>query len=182
MEATLQFENGFVKSMLYGFGHELEGAFQGQPSGEMNMDLWNNAIGREIGRKIEHTVMLKKKSDYPMEKIEDMIAEEIVKRMKKGDLITNPNDKRSYTKKLMGSKTGFAVDIPENKIFTAEEIGEMSSDEYEKYEAYIDNQLKEFGIPRNYQANEEVAKGSMIWVDSYKRDDGTKVKGYYRRK
>lgn len=132
--------------------------------------------------KIKHTVMLKKKSDYPPEKIEDMVAEEIVKRMKKGDLITNPNDKRSYIKKLMGSKTGFAIDIPENKIFTAEEIGEMSLKEFEKYEAYIDNQMKEFGIPKNYQAEEEVQKGSMIWVDNYKRNDGTPVKGYYRRK
>ncbi len=183
MQAIIQFEWGNLASNTVSILHEIDGNINNnQDKSEENMDLWNNAIGREIGRKIKHTVMLKKKSDYPKEKIEDMIAEEIVKRMKKGDLITNPGDKRSYLKKIRGSQTGFAVNIPENKIFTAEEIDKMPLDEFEKYEAYIDNQMKEFGIPKNYQANEEIIKGSMIWVDSYTREDGTQVKGYYRRK
>ena len=52
----------------------------------------------------------------------------------------------------------------------------------EKFEKYIDKQLKEFGVPYEHQAQAEVAKGSIIWVDDYTRQDGTPVKGYYRRK
>ena len=31
-------------------------------------------------------------------------------------------------------------------------------------------------------ADEQVKTGDLIWVNSYNRDDGTKVCGYYRRK
>lgn len=39
--------------------------------------------------------MGKRKRDYPQEKIEDMIVDKIVKRIKNGDLITTYNDFRS---------------------------------------------------------------------------------------
>lgn len=100
--------------------------------------------------------------------------------MRAGKLITHPSDKRKYT--------GFAANIedeayiPEGKIFTAEEIGKLSTEDFQKFEKYIDKQLKEFGVPYEHQAQAEVAKGSMIWVDDYTRQDGTPVKGYYRRK
>ena len=35
---------------------------------------------------------------------------------------------------------------------------------------------------RNIEADEKVKTGDLIWVNSYTRDDGTKVCGYYRRK
>ena len=54
--------------------------------------------------------------------------------------------------------------------------------DFEKFEKYIDNQLKEFGVPYENQAKDMVSKRDLIWVDDYKRDDGTPVKGYYRRK
>ena len=103
-----------------------------------------------------------------------------MERMRAGKLITHPSDKRKYT--------GFAANIddeayiPEGKIFTAEEIGKLSTEDFQKYEKYIDKQLKEFGVPYEHQAQAEVAKGSMVWVDDYTRHDGTPVKGYYRRK
>ena len=31
-------------------------------------------------------------------------------------------------------------------------------------------------------ADEKIKTGDLIWVNSYNRDDGTKVCGYYRRK
>ena len=68
------------------------------------------------------------------------------------------------------------------RIFTAEEIGDMSNDEYALFEKYIDNQLKTFGIPRKSQADEQVRTGDLIWVNSYTRSDGTEVSGYYRQR
>lgn len=50
------------------------------------------------------------------------------------------------------------------------------------YEELIDSQLKSFGIPNKFQAEQEVKVGNLIWVNSYTRDDGTEVNGYYRRK
>ena len=191
MQAILQFDLDSISSNILGFGHEFESKLQ--PQDESNMDLWNNEIGRDIGKKIKKQTMLKKKSEYPKEKIEDMIAEEIMKKMKKGDLITSPKDKRIYNvgpfsvyniskhMKKFGI-TGFASNIPDGKIFTAEEIGQMSSNEFLENEDYINMQMKEMGIPNNFEAKKELNNGSMIWVDDYKRDDGTQVKGYYRRR
>jgi len=198
MQAILQFDWGSVVSNIGGYYHELKGLLNNQPNEEANMDMWNNEVGREIGRNIKKFVMGKRKSEYPKEKIEDMIAEEIVKRMKNGELITTLKDNRSYKNKKLGvyeinklrkqfkTFTGYASDIqneiPENKIFTAEEIGKLSTDEFSKYENYIDNQLKNYGIPRNFEAEEKVKSGDLIYVNSYTRDDGTEVSGYYRRK
>lgn len=198
MQAITQFDFGGIVSTLGGYYHEIDGSLRNQPFEEANMDLWNNEVGREIGFQIKKSVIYKRKSEYPKERIEDMIAEEIVKRMKNGELITNPKDNRSYLNKKLGVNeinklrkqfkkfTGYAAsienDIPKNKVFTAEEIGNLSIDDFTKYENYIDNQMKNFGIPNNFQAKQEVKVGNLIWVDSYTRDDGTEVKGYYRRK
>ena len=73
-------------------------------------------------------------------------------------------------------------DIDSKRIFTAEEIGKLSNEDFQKFEKYIDKQLKEFGIPRENQVRNMVLNGNLIWVDDYKRNDGTPVKGYYRRK
>ncbi|PWL80612.1 hypothetical protein DBY21_01195 [Candidatus Gastranaerophilales bacterium] len=67
-----------------------------------------------------------------------------------------------------------------NKIFTREEIAKMSNNEFTKFEKSIDKQLATIGVPTEYEAQEAVRTGSMIWVDSYKRQDGTNVSGYYR--
>ena len=198
MQAIAQFDWGSIVSTIGGYYHEIDGLKSNQPYEEANMDLWNNEIGREIGRNMKNFIMGKRKSEYPREKIEDMIADEIVKRMKNGELITNPKDNRSFVNKKLGvyeinklrkqfkTFTGYASnienDIPENKIFTAEEIGNLSTKDFQKYEKHINNQLKNYGIPRNIEADEKVQTGDLIWVNSYTRDDGTKVCGYYRRK
>ena len=143
------------------------------PSGEENMDKWNNRVGRLIAKEIkkEYKDRLKQMTE---EEIEDVIAKKVMQRMKLGKLIISPNDKRKFT--------GFASDIPEDKIFTAEEIGNMTNEEFEESEDLIYEQLKNYGIPKNFEAEEKARMGELIWVSSYTRDDGTEVRGYYRRK
>ena len=48
----------------------------------MNMDLWNNAVGRKYGKKVKGRKQL---------------FDELLKALEKGELITNPIDKREYT-------------------------------------------------------------------------------------
>ena len=70
-----------------------------------------------------------------------------------------------------------------NRIFTREDVGAMSSDEFAKYEKEIDAQIKSMGgsMPTNgYLQRETITGGGVIYVDSYTRSDGTEVKGYYR--
>ena len=143
------------------------------PSGEENMDKWNNRVGRLIAKEIkkEYKDRLKQMTE---EEIEDVIAKKVMQRMKLGKLIISPNDKRKFT--------GFASDIPEDKIFTAEEIGNMTNEEFEESEDLIYEQLKNYGIPKNFEAEEKARMGELMWVNSYTRDDGTEVRGYYRRK
>ena len=74
-----------------------------------------------------------------------------------------------YTNPLTGS----------NHIFTREEVGQMSSDEFAKYEKEIDAQTQAFNgtMPTNSDLQREAM---TVYVNSYTRSDGTKIKGYYR--
>ena len=75
-----------------------------------------------------------------------------------------------------------ARDIDKKRVITREEIAKMSKDEFERNENFINQQLKLGNIMSKAQADEKVKTGDLIWVNSYTRDDGTKVCGYYRRK
>ena len=78
-----------------------------------------------------------------------------------------------YTNPLTGS----------NHIYTREEVGQMSSDEFAKHEKEIDAQTKYFkGImPTNGDLQREaMTSGGVVYVNSYTRSDGTEVRGYYR--
>ena len=55
-------------------------------------------------------------------------------------------------------------------------------DEFNSVENIINQQLNTFGIPNKKEAEKAVLNGDLIWVDSYKRKNGTIVDGYYRRK
>ncbi len=68
----------------------------------------------------------------------------------------------------------------DNKIFTKEDIEEMSEEEREKNKEAIVYQKRTIGIPTREQADRTVKKGGMIHVSSYTRSDGTKVKSHYR--
>jgi len=78
-----------------------------------------------------------------------------------------------YTNPLTGS----------NHIYTREEVGQMTSDEFAKHEKEIDAQTRAFNgtMPTNGDLQREaMTGGGVIYVNSYTRSDGTKVKGYYR--
>ena len=167
----------------FGDDHEKKGNKKGQPAGEANMDLWNNQQGREIAEELKKEFSGSLKKFFTDDAIKDIIADRVMKRMKNGQLITTPDDTRKFEDKKSDKITGFSSDINNlERIFTAEEIGDMDSNEYALFEKYIDNQMKNFGIPRKAQADEEVKSGNLIWVNSYTRSDGTEVAGYYRQK
>ena len=66
------------------------------------------------------------------------------------------------------------------KIFSREDISKMSSDEYCENEQNIFAQMRLIGIPTNNELQNASFKGKTIYVHSYIRKDGTKVRGYYR--
>ena len=92
MQAYLTIRHGNIATAIAGNYHEEETPHA--PKYETNMDKWNNAIGREIGNEIRNKI---KGKNYLQREIEDMIAEKIMKRMKKGELITKPvTDSRKF--------------------------------------------------------------------------------------
>lgn len=52
MQAIAQFNWGGLISNLGGYYHEIKGLLENQPLEEANMYLWNNEVGREIGKEI----------------------------------------------------------------------------------------------------------------------------------
>lgn len=238
--AEMYIKYGAGWSTLFDIGHEYQTPHN--PQGEWNMDSWNNNQGREIAREIQ-----KEYGDNFMklsqQQRDDIIAVKVIDRMRNGQLITNPNDKRKYTgvtenivngaKRMQetnlpftptrgvggvdnnGKPLGFAADIdiaqlanilgiqlPEvqskqdlglfgytnpltgsNHIYTREEVSSMSSDEFSKHEKEIDAQTRAFKgtMPTNGDLQlEAMTGGGVVYVNSYTRSDGTKVKGYYR--
>ncbi len=240
--AEMYIKYGAGWSTLFDIGHEYQTPHN--PQEEWNMDSWNNNQGREIAREIQ-----KEYGDNFMklsqQQRDDIIAVKVIDRMRNGQLITNPKDKRKYTgvtenivngaKRMQetnlpftptrgvggvdnnGRLLGFAADIdinqlanmlgiqlPEvqstnqpqqqsglfgytnpltgsNHIYTRDEIGAMSIDEYAQNEKAIHAQLNKIGIPTNGDLQREaMTGGGVVYVNSYTRSDGTKVKGYYR--
>lgn len=66
----------------------------------------------------------------------------------------------------------------DNRIYTAEDIGEFSRKEFSKREPEIDAQINSIGIPRRKDLS--VFGGGTIYIAPYTRSDGVKVKGHYR--
>ncbi len=87
--------------------------------------------------------------------------------------------------KMISGKISYDIDyrdIDKNRVMTNEEIGEMSKEEFKRNENFIDQLLRLGRIITKKQAEEQVKSGDLIYVNSYTRDDGTEVSGYYRRK
>jgi len=88
---------------------------------------------------------------------------------------SNKSDLFGYINPLTGS----------NHIYTREEIGSMTPDEFAKHEREIDAQTRYFNgtMPTNGDLQREaLTGGGVVYVNSYTRSDGTKVSGYYRSK
>ena len=60
------------------------------------------------------------------------------------------------------------------RIYTAEDIGNMTSKEFAENEKAINYQMKNLGILTN--------NSDVVYVHAYTKDDGTKVKAHYRSK
>ena len=72
-----------------------------------------------------------------------------------------------------------------NHIYTREEVRQMTPDEFAKHEKEIDAQTRYFNgtMPTNGDLQREaMTGGGVVYVNSYTRSDGTKVRGYYRSK
>ena len=97
----------------------------------------------------------------------------------------NLEDAIEYRPNFFESQVKFDVDfkdIDENRVFTNEEIGQMSTEEYLRLENFINQQLAKGKVIPEYKAKQQVQVRTLIYVNSYIRSDGTKVKGYYRSK
>lgn len=70
-----------------------------------------------------------------------------------------------------------------DRIFTREEVGAMTPNEFAKNEKEIDAQTRAFKgmMPSNGDLHREsITGGGVVYVNSYTRSDGTKVSGHYR--
>lgn len=67
----------------------------------------------------------------------------------------------------------------DNRIFTREDIGQMTGEEFRSHEKAIDYQLSNIGIPRNMDMS---TSDDVVYVHAYKRADGTEVRAHYRSK
>lgn len=102
------------------------------------------------------------------------------------NILNHDTEKINLAKRLINKFNNKAsITNPDDleRIFTAEEIGKMSADEFTDFEPFINKQINSgYGVPRNIQAQERVQTGDLIWVEDYVRTDGTQVRGYFRRK
>ena len=105
MQAQLSLLVGDNASALAGFIHELQGRFNKQDKAEEQMDLWNNAQGREIAKEIWQEYGIKSKKAFNPE-IKDIIARKVIERMQAGKLILDPTGRRTPKKKLNGVNSG----------------------------------------------------------------------------
>lgn len=203
MQALIYIHSNGKAAKFVGEAYEnVAGFIQGQAKQERNMDLWNNKIGREIGKDLKAKF---KREKYTQQELEDYLAEIIVKKIKDGDLITHPSDKRKYT--------GFAADIGAADLKTYTDTngskvlysGENLSTEFlesltpQKRLIYntefnlaetddkdiVNRAAAQFYNNEKYTKSEldsGVKSGDIIYVEAYVRSDGTKVSGYYRKK
>ncbi len=97
----------------------------------------------------------------------------------------NLEDAVEYKPTYLEGKVSMNVDFKDfdnNRVFTNEEIKDMSLDEFKRLENFINQQIATGNVMSENQAKQELKAGNLIYVNSYVRTDGTEVKGYYRRK
>ena len=172
LSAWLTIRHGSAFSKAVGNFHENETL--NAPSIETNMDKWNNAIGREIGQEIKSKINGK---GFKQKEIEDMIADKIMQKMNKGELITNPfKDQRKYTDKIFKDR----IYNLRNRIYHKDEISMKDLDNPIILDTYLDQALEYGDMPTKEDLDKRVGTGELVYVDEYTRGDGTKVSGYYR--
>jgi len=113
--ASLTTKIGSGVTKFLGDTHELwdRGGPNQQPDNEENMDKWNNQIGREIGVEIRKQFGDGVKN-LSQEQLDDIVAAKVMQRMRKGDMIVHPDDKRQlkdYNKYMKNESTGQAAPV-----------------------------------------------------------------------
>ena len=207
MQADLALKYTTGLSKLAGDYHENQAS--NNPPGEKNMDLWNNQQGRRIADQIKKEYG-KEFYQLPESMQDDIIADKVMQKMRKGELITHPSDKRKY-KDVMGFAANISNTEPktykdnngneytylddgneitpefldslstQNRLIYNTEFNLAKTDDKE----IIDRYAKQYYDGESYTKEDldnGVNSGDLIYVKSYTRSDGTKVSGYYRRK
>lgn len=147
------------------------------PYGERNMDLWNNAMGREIA----YEMKWKLGDDYDLlgdDWASEYASRKIWEKMQRGELITNTNDKRRY------ENLELELLNENDRVYSDGEFRNFD----EKVQALKMSKYMDYIVDNNWEAPTEanlkkrVQSGELIYVENYVRSDGTKVHGYYRRR
>ncbi len=95
--------------------------------------------------------------------------------LKENNIPINPNTINHLKKP---DWTGYKNPLTgDNRIYTAEDIGNMTTKEFGQREKEIDAQIKKMGIPRKKDLS--VFGGGTIYIAPYTRADGVQVKGHY---
>jgi len=173
MQWDLAYNHGEKVAKALGDMHEKE--TPNAPLGERNMDLWNNAIGREIAQE------MKKNPDWDLldkETAREIASKIIYEKMQNGELITNPDDKRKYENMDLERLS------EKDRIYAKEEYETFDDKTKGKVRAkYLEQGIENnWRVPTKADLDKQVKSGGLIYVDNYERADGTKVGGYYRKK
>ena len=171
---SYKYGGDFVSEQL-GNMHENEG--NEYVRGEKNMDLWNNAMGREIAYDMKQQLG----DDYDLlgdDWASEYASRKIYEKMQKGELITDPYDRRRYENLELELLT------ENDKVYSDGEFRNFDEKvqalKMSKYMDYIvDNNWE---VPTEKNLNKRVQSGELIYVEDYTRSNGTKVHGYYRRR
>lgn len=162
MQALIALRSGEDTARYLGDMHENDGAVRNQPSGEENMDLWNNNQGREIADEIKKNYSM----NFWTEKAEDIIAEKVMERMRAGKLITNPNDKRHYVSKYSDKPKLNAVSITKNIVSAA--VPKSASQKFsdlirQKFNSKINENNKKLNFNFSKSSN-STSSGKGQWI------------------
>ena len=187
IDTLLQNKQGFVPNAINklsdaDIGHQTSNInYSGEqhiPSPDVTGNILNE-VNQNFNPLNQNTTLYGYVSAFTPEQIGAMSGEEFAKneaeifRQAKQGMIKpqNPSSKiKGFKNPLTGS----------SQIFTQEDIGSMSAEEYAQNEDAIMAQVKEIGVPTNAQMEETTRTGGAVYVRPYTRSDGTQVKGYYR--
>lgn len=178
---TVTFNAYGVRNILQGYVRDnLENI---RNYGNINDTVFNNNIDNQLGS----TYVIKKNYD------KDSITKEAEGYLggldpyfhHKAEWMGDLEDAVEYKPNRLEGRVNMNIDfkdIDTNRVFTNEEIGQMSPDEFSRLENFINQQIAEGKVMPEAQAKQQVQTGDLIYVNSYTRSDGTEVKGYYRSK
>ena len=149
--------------------------------GNINDTVFNNNIDNQLGG----TYVIKKNydEDFITKGTEGYIGGLDPYFHHKAEWMGDLEDAVEYKPNRLEGQVNMDIDfkdIDTNRIFTNEEIGQMSPDEYSRLENFINQQVEAGKVMPEVQAKHQVQAGNLIYVNSYTRSDGTQVKGYYR--